>query len=289
MGATAAPVASAAGSTQLSAPDTAPASAWMDDDGAATETDGLMVRHCAATTLGAASLMLHACLILRACASPGRDFGWQQLHLAAAESAAGRRDREGRSQQWYSCATPDFSTEGKASGVAVQEDDSEAGHGNFEQRKEAWRSEQDALNFPDEVCHGPSVSQSCCPISAVSFYLHLRCRPSAIGAPAYMTPSKVPSAREGQVHSRINCCIEAGTRCTWRHAAMGASAQVDTPAGVRASLRFAKYRGLKSWRASPWDPREELPREYARVFAFQNFKRAHKRYWLGPSHFCFLV
>lgn len=31
------------------------------------------------------------------------------------------------------------------------EDDSEAGLSNFEQRKEAWRSEQDALNFPDEV------------------------------------------------------------------------------------------------------------------------------------------
>lgn len=32
-----------------------------------------------------------------------------------------------------------------------EEDESEAGLSNFEQRKEAWRSEQDALNFPDEV------------------------------------------------------------------------------------------------------------------------------------------
>lgn len=48
-------------------------------------------------------------------------------------------------------------------------------------------------------------------------------------------------------------------------------------------MRFAKYRGLKSWRSSPWDPREELPREYARVFAFQNFTRAHKRCRPAPS------
>lgn len=53
--------------------------------------------------------------------------------------------------------------------------------------------------------------------------------------------------------------------------------EVDTPSGVRASVRFAKYRGLKSWKASAWDAREELPREYSRVFAFQNFKRAQKR------------
>lgn len=54
-------------------------------------------------------------------------------------------------------------------------------------------------------------------------------------------------------------------------------AQVETPAETRASVRFAKYRGLKSWRTSAWDPREELPPEYARVFAFENFRRAQKR------------
>ena len=46
---------------------------------------------------------------------------------------------------------------------------------------------------------------------------------------------------------------------------------------MAARVRFAKYRGLKSWRSSPWDPKESLPREYSRVFAFQNSKRAHKR------------
>ncbi|CAL8469855.1 g9397 [Coccomyxa elongata] len=53
--------------------------------------------------------------------------------------------------------------------------------------------------------------------------------------------------------------------------------EVDTPRDVAARVRFAKYRGLKSWRSSAWDPKEGLPREYARVFAFQNPKRAHKR------------
>ena len=54
-------------------------------------------------------------------------------------------------------------------------------------------------------------------------------------------------------------------------------AQVETPAGVAARVRFAKYRGLKSWRTSAWDAKEGLPREYARIFAFQNPRRMHKR------------
>eukprot|EP00884_Botryococcus_braunii_P001387 jgi/Botrbrau1/11249/Bobra.0038s0021.1 len=53
--------------------------------------------------------------------------------------------------------------------------------------------------------------------------------------------------------------------------------EVDTPTDKPARERFAKYRGLKSWRTSPWDPKEGLPRDYARIFAFENPRRTQKR------------
>ncbi|XVF35842.1 hypothetical protein REPUB_Repub19eG0005900 [Reevesia pubescens] len=52
--------------------------------------------------------------------------------------------------------------------------------------------------------------------------------------------------------------------------------EVDTPLDVPARKRFAKYRGVKSFRTSSWDPKESLPPEYARIFAFDNFARTQK-------------
>jgi len=53
--------------------------------------------------------------------------------------------------------------------------------------------------------------------------------------------------------------------------------EVDVPLDSAAAVRFARYRGLKSFRASPWDPYESLPASYARLFAFQSFARTRRR------------
>ncbi|XP_030632800.1 pre-rRNA-processing protein TSR1 homolog isoform X2 [Chanos chanos] len=53
--------------------------------------------------------------------------------------------------------------------------------------------------------------------------------------------------------------------------------EVDTPLDVAARIRFQRYRGLKSFRTSPWDPMENLPLNYSRIFQFQNFERTRRR------------
>ena len=47
--------------------------------------------------------------------------------------------------------------------------------------------------------------------------------------------------------------------------------EVDTPLDVPAKTRFARYRGLKSWRTSTWHPKENLPPEYAKIYNFRNW------------------
>ncbi|KAL0973226.1 hypothetical protein UPYG_G00200670 [Umbra pygmaea] len=53
--------------------------------------------------------------------------------------------------------------------------------------------------------------------------------------------------------------------------------EVDTPLDQLAKNRFQRYRGLKSFRSSPWDPMENLPADYSRIFQFQSFDRTRRR------------
>lgn len=52
--------------------------------------------------------------------------------------------------------------------------------------------------------------------------------------------------------------------------------EIDTPQDVAARIRFQRYRGMRSFRTSPWDPFENLPRDYARIFQFEDFKRTER-------------
>ncbi|KAG5639466.1 hypothetical protein H0H81_001588 [Sphagnurus paluster] len=52
--------------------------------------------------------------------------------------------------------------------------------------------------------------------------------------------------------------------------------EIDTPKEIAARVRFQRFRGMRSFRTSPWDPFENLPRDYARIFQFEDFKRTER-------------
>ena len=52
--------------------------------------------------------------------------------------------------------------------------------------------------------------------------------------------------------------------------------EMDTPQDEPARRRFARYRALQSFRSSPWHPKENLPHEYSRIYAFENFGKSLK-------------
>ena len=53
--------------------------------------------------------------------------------------------------------------------------------------------------------------------------------------------------------------------------------EVDVPEGSLAQDIFRDYRGLKSFRTTPWDPYENLPRDYHQIFRFPNFDGTKKK------------
>jgi pre-rRNA-processing protein TSR1 len=69
--------------------------------------------------------------------------------------------------------------------------------------------------------------------------------------------------------------------------------EVDTPKDIPARTRFQRFRGLRSFRTSPWDPFENLPVDYGRIFRFEDYEKSRRKVYKpaddGVSVWDFLV
>eukprot|EP01026_Neomeris_dumetosa_P067639 TRINITY_DN659_c1_g1_i15.p1 TRINITY_DN659_c1_g1~~TRINITY_DN659_c1_g1_i15.p1 ORF type:complete len:248 (+),score=52.46 TRINITY_DN659_c1_g1_i15:90-746(+) len=59
--------------------------------------------------------------------------------------------------------------------------------------------------------------------------------------------------------------------------------EMDTPKDIPARQRFQKYRNLQSMRTSKWNAKENLPKEYTQIFAFEDFRRTMKVAKFSPQ------
>ncbi|RWS29097.1 pre-rRNA-processing protein TSR1-like protein [Leptotrombidium deliense] len=87
------------------------------------------------------------------------------------------------------------------------------------------------------------------------------------------------SVNEGNYDEKLNAEEEEKALQKFKEARMEEMFpdEVDTPIDIDARVRFGRYRGLKSFRSSPIDPKENLPKDYSRIFQFQNFQRTKRR------------